>query len=248
MNALRPILLSGLFLMLAILFDSAAQGQNVHSLIRRHLRAMGGKHKLRSIHSLYLETSSDGHAGEKITNKTWIVKDKLCRKESIGPENGTFIMTPTKGWSSNPHGGNWWPTPAEAVRFQQHQLDPTDPFLDYARKGYTIERDGTDTVRGKICYRLKVNFAPGASSVFSIDPVSGYILRQCNGPRGWFHFDFDDYRKTPNGYIFPYKIGYFAVVRLEVNVAIDVEQLSQPKWIRTATAQASYKYDTPAGK
>jgi hypothetical protein len=223
----------------------------VHSIVSRHLHAMGGKHKLRSIRSLFIETSVDERDGEKFITRTWIVKDKLYRKEFRSTNPGTFILTPTQGWSSNPHGSNWWPTAQEAVKSQQHQLDPTDPFLDYAHKGYTVEADGKDTIHGKECYRLKVNFIPQLFIIYSIEAKSGYILRSTQrgaGPDGWFRMDYDDYRRTPDGYIFPYKIMGAGVTKLEINTAIDVDLLSKPKWIRTATAQASYKYGAAAGK
>lgn len=250
MNNLRPILLSAAFLL--IIAAPRAKGQTVDDIIAKHITALGGKEKLQSIHSVYIEGVAVMQNGTEIDSKTWKVKDKFYRQEiSFGMGNVVIIVTPQKGWSSNPRtGGSFQPMTDEQVKALQTQLDPAGPLVDYAAKGSKVELLGKDTVGGKECYKLKLTLASGQDITYSIDPQTYYVLRETRkgggmmgggggGARrgngnGEFSVDFSDYQKTTDGYIFPYTIvtGSFgaktSVEKLEVNKPVDEATLSKP--------------------
>jgi hypothetical protein len=228
------------------------QAQTADEIIAKHIDAMGGKDKLQSLKSIYMEGVAVMANGTEIDTKTWKVKGKLYRQEiSFGMGNVVIIATPTKGWTSNPrNGGAFAPMPDEALKAAQPQMDPSGPFVDYAAKGNKVELDGTDTVSGgKKCYKLKVTFPSGQDVTYYIDAQTYYIDRESRkggmmgggggggrrDPNAPFNIDFADYQKTADGYVFPNTIiagGFGAktgVEKLEVNKDVDVDKLSKPE-------------------
>ena len=250
MNTLRTTVLS--FISLLIIAVPRAQAQTADEVIAKYIDAMGGKEKLQSIKSVYMEGVAVMSNGMEIDTKTWRVKDKLYRQEiafgSMG--NGTMIVTPTKGWTANSrNGGEFKPMPDEMLKTMQPQLDPVGQLVDYAAKGDKVELLGNDTVGGKTCYKLKLTFPAGNYITYYIDAQSHYILREARkgggmmgggggggrrDPNAEFNIDFSDYQKTPEGYIFPFTIatgGFGAkmsVEKLEVNKPVDEEKLGKP--------------------
>lgn len=228
-----------------------AHGQTTDDIIFKHIAALGGKEKLESIHSVYLEGVAVMQNGTEINSKSWKVKGKLYRQEiSFGMGNVVIIVTPSKGWSSNSRsGGTFAPLPDEQLKAMQPQLDPAGPLVDYAAKGSKVELLGKDTVGGKECYKIKLTLASGQEVTYSIDTQTYYILRETRkgggmtgggasrrggNANGEFRIDFGDYQKTADGYVFPYTIvmGSFgaktSVEKLEVNKPVDEATLSKP--------------------
>jgi len=236
---------------LVCLFAVAVKAQTADEIVAKHIEALGGKEKLLSIKSIYMEGVAVMGNGTEIDTKTWQVKDKLYRQEiSFGMGNVVVIVTPTKGWRSDPrNGGAFAAIPDSMVKNMQTQLDPAGPLVDYAAKGSKIELLGKDTVGGKACYKLKLTYAAGNYVTYYIDAQSYYVLRVARkgggmmgggggggrrDPNAEFNIDFGDYQKTPDGYIFPFTIvagGFGAkssVEKLEVNKPVDEEKLGKP--------------------
>jgi outer membrane lipoprotein-sorting protein len=249
MNALKTSVL--LFICLLMVAAPCAKAQTADEIIGKHIEALGGKEKLQSIKSVYMEGVAVMGNGTEIDSKTWQVKDKLYRQEiSFGMGNVVVIVTPTKGWRSDPrNGGAFAPIPDSMVKNMQTQLDPAGPLVAYAAKGSKVELLGKDTVGGKACYKLKLTYATGNYVTYFIDAQTYYVLRVARkgggmmgggggggrrDPNAEFNIDFGDYQKTPDGYIFPFTIvagGFGAkssVEKLEVNKPVDEEKLGKP--------------------
>ncbi|HVU56075.1 MAG TPA: hypothetical protein VHD83_13515 [Puia sp.] len=238
---------------IALVFLAAVigvQAQTADEIIAKHIDAMGGKAKLESLKSLYMEGVTVMGNGTEVDLTAWKVKDKLYRQEiNFGMGKVVVIATPTKGWFSNPrNGGTFTAMPDEALKALQTQMDPAGPFVDYAAKGNKVELQGTDTVSGgKKCYKLKVTFANGQEETYYIDAQTYYVDRESRkgggmmggggggrrDPNAMLNIDFSDYQKTADGYVFPNTIvtgGFGAkmsVEKLEVNKDVDVDKLSK---------------------
>ncbi|HVW62606.1 MAG TPA: hypothetical protein VHC48_21295 [Puia sp.] len=249
MSALRTIAFAAVLLAAA----PHIKAQTADEIIAKHIEAMGGKEKLQSIKTLYIEGTAVMQNGMEINTKTWRVKDKLYRQEiSFGMGNVVIIVTPANGWASNPRsGGEFKPIPDEALKSMRLQLDVPSPLVDYAAKGHKVELSGKDTVEGKPCYKIKLTPATGSELIYSIDAQSYYILRETRkgggmmggggggqgrrDPNAEFNIDFSDYQKTPDGYIFPFAIttgGVNArnnIEKIEVNKPVDEAKLSKPE-------------------
>jgi len=59
----------------------SANAQTVDEIINKYVDAMGGKDKLASIKSIYMEGTSVMQNGAEITQKMWKVDGKLMRRE-----------------------------------------------------------------------------------------------------------------------------------------------------------------------
>lgn len=230
------------------------KAQTADEIIAKHIDALGGKEKLQSIKTLYMEGTAVMQNGMEINTKTWRVKDKLYRQEiSFGMGNVVIIVTPTNGWASNPRsGGEFKPIPEEALKGLRLQLDVPSPLVDYAAKGHKVELSGKDTVDGKPCYKIKLTSSTGYELTYSIDAQSYYVLRETRkgggmmgggggasqgrrDPNAEFNIDFSDYQKTPDGYIIPYTIttggvnAKTSIEKVEFNKPVDEAKLSKPE-------------------
>jgi len=52
------------------------------------------------------------------------------------------------------------------------------PFINYKKRGFSVWKDGIDTVEEKICYKLKLVRNGHDTSTFSFDTTSGALLKK----------------------------------------------------------------------
>ena len=250
--------LTNLSLLLVLLLPAhQVSAQTADEIVSKNIEALGGKDKLNSLHTLYLEGVSVMANGNEIDSKIWRVKDQLFRQEiSFGMGNVVIVVTPKQGWKSNPrNGGNFEAIPDEQLKAMQMQLDLSGPLVDYAAKGNTLELLGRDTINTSPCYKIRLSGQSGQSIIYYIDASTYYILRETRKGSGMFggrrrgnggtdgtaanadptyNIDYSDYQKTPEGFILPYSmvIGGGAKTsfeKIEVNKPVDEAKLSKPE-------------------
>src|SRR5688572_1223864 len=124
-----------------ILASIAGYSQTLDDVINKHIEAMGGAEKLKSLKSVYMEGVAVMQNGNEIISKIYKVQDKLVRREiEFGMGSVTMIVTDKEGWASTPRSsGAFEPLPKEAVEAQQLELDLAGPLVDYAAKGHKAE-------------------------------------------------------------------------------------------------------------
>jgi uncharacterized membrane protein YgcG len=178
MNIFHKILLSSLSL--SLLAVQSSRAQTADEVIAKYVAALGGKEKLQSIRSIYMEGVAVMQNGTEVDSKTWKVQGKLYRQEiAFGMGNIVVIVNPAQGWSSNPRtGGTYKQMDPQQVKGLQWELDCAGPLVDYAAKGYKVELAGTDTVNSNECNKVKLTFPSGDYITYSIDKKSGYVLRE----------------------------------------------------------------------
>lgn len=228
---------------LALFSVSILEAQTVEEVVAKHVAALGGREKLSSLQSVYMEGVSVMQNGTEVSTKTWKVKDKLMRREiDFGMGNFSMVMTDKEGWASNPRsGGAFEALPAEAVTRQQIELDLAGPLVDYAAKGHKAELVGTEDVNGSACHLVKLTLNSGKDITYSIDQKTGYILRSKTKGGGGMRGgggggrnpdaevvnEYTDYRKTEEGFVFPYTVttvgmgASMNMEKIEVNKPID---------------------------
>jgi outer membrane lipoprotein-sorting protein len=142
--------------------------------------------------------------------------------------------------------------PAEMVQMQQGELDCAGPLVDYAAKGHKAELTGKEDINGVSCYVVKMTTKTGREITYYIDGSTYYVARMKTrggggmGMRGGgggnnpnaqgappqdreFITDFSDYRKTEEGYVFPWTttiVGMGAssnIEKVEVNKPVDAK-------------------------
>lgn len=232
----------------------AAKAQTAQEIVAKHIEALGGKERLQSINSVFIEGVAVMGNGTSIDTKLWRVYDRLYRQEisyeagSVGKGSDVTIVTPNRGWVTVPKSnGDFKSLPANQLRALQPQIDPAGPLADYAAKGCRVDLAGRDTINERPCYRIRLSCPMGQSVVYSIDISTYYILRESRrapvvavvnnneGPQAdAYSVDYSDYKKTPDGYIFPFTIINSAfgakmnVEKVEVNHSVNVDGLSRP--------------------
>ncbi|MBX9783173.1 MAG: hypothetical protein K2X48_07760 [Chitinophagaceae bacterium] len=238
-------------LLLLAIFVSATSvnAQTADEIINKYIEAMGGKEKLKSIKSVYMEGTSVMQNGAEISQKSWKVDGKLYRMEVNSPmRNFATVVTDKEGWRQNPRsGGAFEPMTAEAVTNMQNNLDCAGPFVDYAAKGHKVELIGKEDVEGVSCYKIKMTYKNGNDASYFFDANTYLIIRMSmKGGMGGFgggggrggagggadqerFTDFSDYKKTEDGYMFPFKItpvgmgGGVYYEKIEVNKPVDAK-------------------------
>lgn len=234
---------------LALVFSIAflpTQAQSVDDVINKYIDAMGGREKLNSIKTVYLEGVAVMQNGSEINTKIWKADKALLRSETnFGMGSMTLILTKTNGWFSNPrNGGKFEALPEDRVKAQQGELDCTGPFVDYAAKGEKAEMLGKEDINGVSCYKIKLTFSDGRDQTDYFDATTYYLVREVKkgGMRpgaqqqgnGEMTTDYAGYAKTTDGYMFPFTVtrvgmgGAMTFEKIAVNQPVDVAALSKP--------------------
>lgn len=250
--------------MLIFSLSTKSYAQTAEEIVAKHFEALGGKEKVQAINSIFIEGVAVMGNGTEIDAKLWKVYDRLFRQEvSMGTGSVITIVTPGRGWVSNPQtNGAFKSLPYDQLKALQPQIDPAGPLADYAAKGCKVDFIGRDTIRDIPCYKIKLSCPMGQSAIYYIDAKTYYILRETGKggmmcavlennttPGGEVCIDFSDYKKTPEGYIFPYSIvtnafgAKMTIEKVEINHNTDVEALSRPK--KEAAPQAKRSGSNP---
>lgn len=238
------------FLGLIIFSQGMAHAQTVDEVINKHIEAIGGSEKLRSLNSLYMEGVAVMQNGNEIISKIYRVQDKLLRREvEFGMGSATVIITDKEGWSASPRSaGAFEALPKESVDAQQVELDLAGPLFNYAAKGHKVELLGKETIGNIEAYKIKLTPKSGKDIMFFIDTKDYYVIRQTikgggmfGGGQGRgnqpadaeFNINYSNYQKTPEGYMFPFTVSMgnsgnsLNYEKIEVNKPID-EKLYKP--------------------
>jgi outer membrane lipoprotein-sorting protein len=237
-----------LLLCSALLFTGGIlRAQSLDEVLNNYYKALGGKEKLASLKSVYMEGVSVRPDGNEVTSKVWKEGGKQMRREvNSGMFSFTMILNDKEGWRSNmQNGGKLEPMAADMVASQQNELDIAGPLVDYTAKGHKLELQGQEDVNGKNCYKIKVTYASGKDATYYIAPDTWYLVRmkakgmmRRGGPGGGggaapteqeFIVDYSDFRKTDDGFIFPYQVttagmgGTTNFEKIEVNKPADAK-------------------------
>lgn len=235
------------FLLAIVVSAISVNAQTADEIINKHIEAMGGKAKLLSIKSIYMEGTSVMQNGTEISQKSWKVDGKLYRQEiNSAMFNFAMVVTDKEGWRQNPrNGGAFEPMTAEQVANMQTQMDCAGAFVDHAAKGHKVELIGKEDVEGTAAFKIKITYKSGNEANFFFDANTYYIIRMSAKGGGGMGFggggrgqggagadterftDFSDYKKTDDGYLFAFKItpvgmgGGIYYEKIEVNKPVD---------------------------
>lgn len=238
---MKKILGFSLTLMGIALF-AVAQGQTVDELQAKYVSALGGKDKIASLKNVVQEGNMEV-MGMQMPAKVWIAYGEASRQEVEiqGQKMITFIGK-DKGWMVNPLMGSTdaQPLPDEAVKGAAGTLNAGGELFNYKENGYTAAYEGKDTANGKPAYKIKLTKGDYTSIIF-LDADTYYITRNVvkanvMGQNIEQATNFFDYKKTPEGYVFPHASSLnnpmageikISVTKIEVNGALDIKELEK---------------------
>ncbi len=205
-------------------------------IINKYISAVGGKAKLDSIHSIYMEGVALGR-GQKFKSKTWIVNNMASKSETfIGGFTSWTILRTDSAWSFNPRRGQKLPDPwpSERVKAAKPGLDIAGSLVDYTKKGYKAEYKGIEQIEGSDTYKIEVILNLNVTKTYYIDLDSYLILRErtkttTKARVNYSSTDYSNYQKTADGYTFPMEIGNVKYTTIKVNPPISDTQFIPTK-------------------
>ena len=180
---MKTIILLGLLILFLVSVQFAG-GQTVDEVIDKYVAARGGKDKLNSIKSIYMEGSRE-MMGAEVTVKITKEQDKLSRTEfEMAGSTGYILVTDKEAWSLIPMRSPA-PTkmPDEALPAMQTETDITGPLVNYVAKGHKAELMGKDTLNGNMAYKIKLTTKAGKEINYWVDATT-YLLTQSSSKGG----------------------------------------------------------------
>lgn len=174
---MRNLLLFGLLIIL-LLAAQFTKTISVDEVIKKYLRARGGKNKLASVKSIYMEGARQ-MKGKEVIVKITREQDKLSRTEiETGVANGFVLITDKGAWTFFP-----LRSPAiekiheEDLSGLQTEMDIAGPLANYIAKGHQVKWLGKDSVEGNTCYKIILTTRAGQEIVYWVD-ASTFLLYQ----------------------------------------------------------------------
>ncbi len=234
---MKNIYLFVVFILALVFFVQFANAQSVDDVINQYITARGGKDKLTSLKTLYLEGTRQMQGGE-VQVKVTKVDGKLNRVDfEFGGNSGYTIVTPDKGWMYIPmRSDKAEEIPADRLKAQQDQLDIAGPLVNYTAKGYKATLAGKDTVNGKEAWKIILTDSSKKESTYMIDTKTNLLIqtkheidagrRNNNGPTEVIT-DYSDY-KDFDGVMFPQTITTEGTGMGAGSMTFDTIKVNQP--------------------
>ncbi len=156
-----------------------ALAQTVDDIIARNLKSKGGLEKLQATNSLRMSGTINSQ-GNEMPLEVWSKRPNLFRREV--EVQGQKIVQASDGktvWMINPMTGVSTPqeVPADQAKMMQADADFDGVFVDYKKRGTTIELVGTEKLAGKDVYHLKVTPKGTEAQDYFLDATSGLEVK-----------------------------------------------------------------------
>ncbi len=214
--------------------------QTVDEIVDKHIAALGGADKLKSVNTIVAERSLSVQ-GMDIPTVSTLVVNKAVRSESTVMGNSMVqAFDGTNAWMIRPTmmGGTGEPEnmPAEQLKQLKSQLDPFGPLFNYKEKGNKVELVGTEKVDKKDTYHLKVTTASGDVSDQYIDATTYLLTKTKASANGQdIEINFSDY-KDVDGIKFAYAMDLtnqmgnlaFLTSKIKINSPVDEKVFKKP--------------------
>jgi outer membrane lipoprotein-sorting protein len=229
----------------ALTVSLAVKAQTVDEIVNKHIEAVGGKDKLNSMKSLYVEADMEVMGNQASSTTTVLYgKGSLSEIDFGGQKIVNCVTIDKGGWSINPMAGQVTaePMPEAQANAGKSQLYPCGALLDYTARGNKVELDGQEDINGVKAWKLKVTTKDGANQVHYIDPNTWYIVKSVSkmntgGQDIEQGITFSDYKKTDYGFVAPYTSAIelpqgmtlnVTIRKIEVNKEIDPKIFDKP--------------------
>ncbi len=229
---MKKILLSVSLVFSFVFLSAQLNAQTADEIIGKYITAIGGKDKWTQVKSMkvngYIEVQ-----GIKINFTQQAVQGTGVRVDAeFQGQKIIDITTPTMGWSQNPFGGKSTLQPISGEELQQKldELDIQDEFVDYAKKGSSVEFIGKDEEDGNEFYKIKMVTKNKNETVYFFDVNTFLIYKEektvkQQGQEMKMVTKLLDYKTIPFGIKIPHKseqMGQVLVMDvIEVNPVID---------------------------
>jgi outer membrane lipoprotein-sorting protein len=147
--------------------------QTVDEIVAKHIKALGGAEKLKSIQSKKFSGKFSGGGGPEIPFTVEQKRpDKVRLEFTFQGLKGVQAYDGKTGWSINEFGGKKDAElmGEEGMKAIQEQSDFDNDFLvDYAAKGHKVTLAGKEPIEGTDAYKLVINLKNGTTQTVYLD-------------------------------------------------------------------------------
>ena len=174
---MNTLIILGLFILFLVSIQFASV-KTVDEVIDKYIEARGGKEKLHSINSIYMEGRRE-MMGNEVTVRITKEQDKLSRTEFEKDGMISFdLITNKEAWKYSPT-GMYEPQkmPDELITAFETELDIAGPLVDYAAKGHSTELIGKENIDDITCFKIKLTTKAGKDIIYWIRS-DNYLLLQ----------------------------------------------------------------------
>lgn len=162
-----------------------AKAQTVDEIIDKHINALGGKEKLKSVSSMRMSIKAQAQGFEFPTEM--ISKKSGSVKTTTTIQNMKMVQcydaSAKAGWFVNPMMGDKKAQKMNEDQVQQMQNQGgkmESDLLDYKEKGHIAEYLGKEDVDGEEVYLVKLTKKDGNIVYYYIEVLSNLILKEKN--------------------------------------------------------------------
>lgn len=175
---MKKIMLFGLLLIGTAFM---VQAQNVEELIGKHIKAIGGRDKIKSINTMKMTGTVDIGGGIQIPFTNYFARpDKMKIEATFQGMTQQIAFDGNSGWQINPFMGSKDPEPmnADELKVFKQQADFEGHLVDYKEKGYTADYLGSDDFEGTPVNKITLTGKEGDVITYYIDAESNLLLKE----------------------------------------------------------------------
>jgi hypothetical protein len=214
-----------------------ATPQNIlpQRVIDEYVRALGGAKALAQIRTGTIAGSLTEESTGKMGSYSLIVKapNRYYSEIIVEPDRDVDAYNGMSAWGQDGREGVRTLTGAAAKEAEGAGQYWNSRLVDVKKSKLGVQLTGTEQVRGRDAYRMKVSLGMGAVREVFFDTQTHLIVRETGAGE---QFDYEDYRAV-NGIQTPYRIelrkgGHaykISVTRAEFNAAVDNSVFDFPK-------------------
>jgi hypothetical protein len=220
------------------LLSMGAFAQNAEEIVAKHIAALGGMEKLKSLNSVKMEGSLTTQ-GMDIPITITKLRDKGIRSdiEVMGTSNYQLANS-SKGFVFMPVMGQTEPQEMTTAEYAtaREQFNIMGSLANYKDMGSKLEYLGVEDQGGVQAHKLKLTKLSGEHSTYFLDPKTFFITkvtakREIQGTETDVETTYKDYKQNDQGYWFAYTSGTMngdiSFTKISTNVAVD-EKRFQP--------------------
>lgn len=225
-----------LLLLLSFVSAMACKAQTADEIITRHINALGGKEKLKSLRSVHLAFALQEQGAETPGDLTILYNKGYKIELMVVGIKIIECYTDKEGWVLN----SLWYTGLTKLTdnenlLQKDKIDAGGALLDYKQKGSTVLLQAKEENN----FRILLTTKEGTEIEYLIDPATYYIMKETRYVKkaGVLNVistvQFAGYKKSPEGYVYPsafYASGSsgppllpFVVKNVSVNQPVDTK-------------------------
>jgi hypothetical protein len=187
-----------------------AHSQTVDEIIAKNIGALGGKDKIKSVTSIYLENSIEA-MGNESPNTTIILNGMGAKiKSDINGQIMIQCFTDKGGWMINPFMGGSEATVMQSDQYKsgKRQIYVEESYMDYASKGNKVELLGKEKLQNDSVFKIKVTTSDSLSILYYFDATTYYVVQtiytgEMMGQKMDVVNKLGDYKMTDYGFVLP---------------------------------------------